>query len=851
MPRITVNDEETPFTDRDSSLLEHLRETLRHTSIKDGCAPAGHCGACTVLVDGISKPSCAITLGDVGRSSVTTHLGLTQDEQHRYAHAFLTADAAQCGFCIPGIVMRAVSYERRGLARSDDRSIKRMLGPHLCRCTGYVSVVQAIRTAWAAEGHDDDHGETVRRRIGAADMVLGAFKFVGDRFVDGMLYAAPRLADHCRARVLSIDTQAAAACDGVERVFTADDLPGAKHHGIISSDWPLFIAQGSQTAYTGDVLALVVADDVRLARAAAALIDIEYDVLEPVTDMVEASSGDALLAVEGTTSNVLSHTYYERGMPQAEASDDVRLRARFLTQRVEHAFLEPEAVLATPAPDGGLRVFSGGQGAADDQRQIAAILDIPLDRVEVVQNPTGGAFGGKEDLVVQGHAALAAWCLGRPVLYTLDRLTSMRMHTKRHPMQLDLELVAAPDGRVRSLQATILGDAGPYASVSEKVLERAAGHITGAYHFPRVVVSAKAIRTNNPMAGAFRGFGANQAQFAIEGMMDRLADAVGLGPVAIRRLNLLSPGDAFGPGQTMPASATGLSTCLEKAAARYASFSAQGFAVGIAMGIKNTGIGNGVAEVSTTYLRPDADGLIHTHHGWTEMGQGVNTVVQEVVAQLLGIDAAMVRVTAGASGVRALAGQTTASRATVMVVGSTEAACKAALDDGLHPGRVYEGEFTMPATVPADQAGPGRDIHVGFSYSAQVVAVDRATQRVAHVAAVHDVGRAVSPAMCRGQIEGAVHMGLGYALSEEFTSGSDGHPDVLSMRELGLLRPVDMPTVECDLVETPAEGLPWGIRGVGESGLIATAGAVASAWHELTGEWYFRLPLRGGRSNAN
>jgi len=527
---------------------------------------------------------------------------------------------------------------------------------------------------------------------------------------------------------------------------------------------------------------------------------------------------------------------------QALAASAHLVHEVFQTQRVEHAFLEPESTLAVPRDDGRLEVYSGGQGVWDDRRQIADVLGVPEDRVLVHLVANGGAFGGKEDCGNQAQTALAAWLLGRPVKCTFSREESLLVHPKRHPVRIEAWAGCDTDGRLTALRARLVGDSGPYASVGMKVLERAAGHAGGPYVWPSIDVEALAVRTNNPVCGAFRGFGANQAQFATEGLLDRLAGACGLDGYQIRARNLVAPGSIWGPGQVMDDGCLGVRDCLEAIRPAWDAARAAGAAVGVGVGLKNSGLGNGLVEVAKAVVRFEEDGTVEVRHCWTEMGQGVDTVALQVAADELEVDPGRIRVVVDTS--RELgAGQTTGSRGTLMGAGAVAEACRAARRDGCRPGVDYGGEHRIDWT---DALGSVEHptIHSTFGYAAQLVVLDRETGAVQRVVAAHDVGRAVNPLLCEGQVLGAVHMGLGYALSEDFPTDAEGRPTAMTLRQLDILRPKDMPPVDVILVERPQPRAPYGIKGVGEIGLVPTAGAVAAALHDRDGIWRSTLPMK-------
>ena len=845
----------TPVTVRGDHphLLAALREELDVTSPKDGCSPSGQCGCCTVMVDGKAVVSCNLGLEKVAGKSVVTLEGIAADERQRYADAFAACGGLQCGFCIPGIVMRAKSQIDKKGADLDRAGMAPHLGAHLCRCTGYVKILDAIEAVAKGKTFEPALAAGVGQsgaKYEAAELALGDRGYVDDIRVPGMLHAALHLTAHARADVTAIDTTAAAAADGVVGVFTAADIPGELRVGIIYKDWPVMIPVGGRTSYAGDVLAIVVAETRQQARAAAQLVDVAYDVLTPVTDPLAAVEPGAELAVWGTDDNVLSRSVYARGdVDVTLAASAHTIHEVFQTQRIEHAFLEPESTLAVPSGRGDdktMHVYSGGQGVWDDRDDICRMLALPTDRVTVELVSNGGAFGGKEDMSNQAHASLAAWLLDRPVKCTLSREESFRMHAKRHPIRLEYWAGCDADGKLSAIKVRANGDSGAYASVGMKVLERAAGHATGPYHVPHVDVEAVAARTNNLVCGAFRGFGANQAQFAMDGVLDRLADLVGISGWEIRKRNVIRPGMVWGPGQIMDDGAGGAEACLDAIKPAYDAALDAGKAVGLGLGLKNSGLGNGFREVSGAVVRFHGDDdRVEVRHGWTEMGQGVHTVALQVAAEELGIDPARIDVIVDTT--RQLGfGQTTGSRGTLMAAGSVQQACRAALAADCAPDVDHCGEHVVDWTSKlGDPANPNPTIHAAFGYAAQLAVVDRESGKVERVVAVHDVGKAVNPQLCAGQIEGSVHMGLGYALTEDFpTDPATGFPTFSTLRQLGILRAKDVPEIEVALVEVPQPRSPYGIKGVGEIGLVPTAPAVAAALHDLDGEWRTTLPMK-------
>ena len=825
-------------------LMAALRDELGVISPKDGCAPSGQCGCCTVLVDGRARVACQTSMERAEGAQVVTLEGFNASERDLYATTFAAHGALQCGFCTPGILVRTKALIDRKGTKLTREEASRHLGAHLCRCTGYTKILDAVESLAAGEVPVvEPRGGigTSGLRYEACDLSLGDRPFIDDMAPPGLLHGTVRLADYARADVVAIDTTAAEAVEGVERVLTAADVTGELRVGLIHQDWPVFIPEGGRTSYLGDVLALVVAVDRETARRAAGLVEVEYAPLKPFNDPVVAARSDED-AVWGLDGNVLSVSAYARGdVEEALARSAHVVDQVFQTQRVEHAFLEPESTLAVPTDD-GLHVYSGGQGVWDDRDQIARVLGIDPERITVELVSNGGAFGGKEDLSNQAQTALAAWLIGQPVRCTLSREESLLLHSKRHPIRMAYRAGCDADGRLTALWARMIGDSGPYASVGMKVLERAAGHACGPYEVPAIDVESRAVRTNNPIGGAFRGFGANQAQFAMEGVMDRLAERVGISGWEIRSRNVVEPGSVWGAGQIMDEGCRGARACLDAIRPAYDGAVADGRPAGLGLGLKNSGLGNGAVELARAIVRFREDGQVEVRHCWTEMGQGVHTVALQVAVEELGIDPARIEVIVDTT--RELgAGQTTGSRGTLMGAGSVAEACRAAVADGCRIGVDYPGEYRVDWTNSLSEGLEHPVIHSTFGYAAQLVVLDPETGAPDRVVAAHDVGRAVNPVLCEGQIEGSVHMGLGYALTEGFPTDADARPRNTTLKSLGIIRPKDMPSVEVILVEEPQPDAPYGIKGVGEIGLVPTAGAVAAALHAYDGRWRADLPM--------
>ena len=837
----------------DATLLEVLRQQCGILSLKDGCSPQGQCGCCLALIDGHPKVTCAMPARSAQGTHILTLEGVSEAERSSMARAFAVAAGVQCGFCIPGIALRS-KWLLDHNPSPNRAEIAKAIDVHLCRCTGYTKIIDAIeimardRRGETVPAPVEDGGVGARlARVGAEAMALGVRPYVADLDRPGLLHGALVLSSHARARVRRIDTALAEALPGVVRVATAADVPGKRWYGLLYDDWPGFVAVGEEVRCVGDVLAAVAARDAHTAREAAALVKVEYEVLPAVLDPVESLAPGAP-QVNPAHPNCLQTSVIRRGDADAALGASAHvISGTWQTQRIEHLYLEPEAALAECLPDGRLRLYSQGQGIFDDRRQVAAFLALPEDRVHVELVPNGGAFGGKEDMSVQSQTALLAWLTKQPVKLVLSREESIRVHPKRHPIAMHYTVGCDADGRLTAVKARMVGDSGAYASVGGKVLERAAGHACGPYRVPSVDVEAVAAYTNNPPCGAMRGFGANQAHFAMEGCVDLLAARVGLDGWEMRWRNALEVGDTFSTGQVLEKS-VGIRKTLLAVRDEYYAARAAGRAVGIGCGLKNSGIGNGVQEWGKARLVVEGDGTVSLYNGYTEMGQGLLTVLTQFAVEVTGLPARafVPKVdTTYALG----CGQTTGSRATLLggrAVVSAARKLRADLDAGRSladlAGTVYAADIVVDDTTALGADVPKVKTHTAFGYATQVCILDE-HGRVARIVAAHDVGRAVNPALCEGQIEGSVHMGLGYALTEELPC-EEGMPVTFKLRDIGVLRARDMPEVRVVLVEDLEPEGPFGAKGVGEIGLVPTAGAVAGALEAFDGVRRYRLPMK-------
>ncbi|MBF0277550.1 MAG: selenium-dependent xanthine dehydrogenase [SAR324 cluster bacterium] len=832
--------------DPEATLLHYLREEEGILSPKNGCAPQGTCGCCAVDVDSRGLLSCVIPMKKVAGKTVTTTEGLGEYRQQVFTNAFVEKGAVQCGYCTPGFVMQAEALLKRNINPSREE-VEKAINPNLCRCTGYKKIVDSI--LYAAKAFQENRGIPAmisqgkvgerQARYQAERAVMGNRPFIDDMRFEGMVYGALKWSEHPRAKVLSIQTKNAETFPGVLRVFTAKDIPGERFQGIIVPDWPLMVDIGEETRYLGDVLAGVVAESEEIAREAAQLIRVEYEVLSPLTDPHESlAKANTKIHEKG---NLLSETITKRGdFADAEKQTAYISHGVYKTQRIEQGFLEPECSIAQPWGE-GIEFFSQGQGIYEDQKQIAKLLGLTLEQTKGVFVPNGGAFGGKEDLSVQGHACLFAFLLKKTVKVLLTREESIIMHPKRHPLEMEYTLGCDQQGMLTLVKARIIGDTGAYASVGMKVLERSAGHATGAYYVPCVDVESRAVYTNNVPCGAMRGFGVNQVTFALESCIDDLCEQGNFDRWQFRYDNALTEGKATSTGQVLEAGVG-----VRKALLAVKEHFENAKYAGLACGIKNTGLGNGMPDEGTIKIVIESASKVVLHHGWTEMGQGVHTMGVQFLCENTGLSPELIEVRVETPE-KAFAGMTTGSRGT-SVLGHCIIDGAKKLKQDLETqtleelvGRVYEGHWICDWTTKLGADVEKIVTHYSYAYAAQVVVLDD-DGNVDTVYAAHDAGKIINPTLFEGQIEGSIHMGLGYALSEDLAM-KDSLFESTNLRKCGILRAKQTPKMEVIGIEVNDPNGPHGAKGVGEIGLVPTAGAVANALYQYEGKRHYQLPM--------
>ena len=909
--RLLINGEEH-VTCENKSILRYLRDDLHLTSVKDGCSE-GACGTCTVIVDDRAVKSCVLTTKLAVGHTITTIEGLSEEEREAFVYAFGTAGAVQCGFCIPGMVLAGAALIRRCPDPTSTQIAEAIRG-NVCRCTGYKRIIVGIKKAAAVLRGEEtidpsiEAGESygVGEQIFRTDVrakVLGTGQYPDDldeREFPGLTIASAVRSKYPRARVVSIDTEKARALPGVVGVLTAADVP-VNQVGHLIQDWDVMIAEGDITRCVGDAIALVVAKDRKTLERAKKLVKVEYEELEPVRNIDEAAAPDAPIIHESFNAfgnhvvlknNICQQRHVTRGDAKAAlAASAYTVTDTFVTPFTEHAFLEPECAVAAPYKN-GVKIWSTDQGAYDTRKECAHMLgwDAEPERVVVQTMFVGGGFGGKEDVSIQHLAALAAYKLNVPVKCFLTREESLAFHPKRHYMRGTFTLGCDESGHFTGMDCEINFDTGAYASLCGPVLERACTHSVGPYKYQNTDIRGYGYYTNNPPAGAFRGFGVCQSEFALESLIDVLAEKVGIDPWQIRYVNAIEPGAVLPNGQIADCS-TALKETLE--AVKDAYYAHPGRA-GIACAMKNAGVGVGLPDKGRCNIRVE-NGVAVVYAATSDIGQGCNTVFTQDVAEACGLPRRCIANGECSTENAPDSGTTSGSRQTVVTGEAVRGAAFLLRDamlayergEEVPQGQVRAGgdgktfhfedgrEYTVPAEEltpgharvaadpvaalaalegrefyyeyfePTDKLGadvPNAKSHICYGFATHVCILDDDGRAVEFYAA-HDSGRVINPIAIQGQIEGGVLMGMGYALTEDFPL-KDCVPQA-KYGELGLFRADAIPEIHAIYVERD-EQLPvaYGGKGIGEIATIPAAPAVQNAYRAFDGKLRPELPMR-------
>ena len=824
-------------TEEEKPLLRYLRDELRLTSVKDGCSE-GACGTCTILVDGKAVKACVLSTKRAAGKEIVTVEGLSEAEREAFVYAFGAVGAVQCGFCIPGMVMAGKALLDQN-PNPTEAEIKKAIRGNVCRCTGYKKIIEGIALAGAilrgeasvdpALEEGEDYGVGARAfRTDVRDKVLGRGEYCDDLYLDGMAHASAVRSQYPRARVLDIDASAALALPGVLAVLTADDVPHNKV-GHLQQDWDVMIAKGDITRCVGDAVCLVVAENEAVLKQAKELVKVDYEPLEPVRTIQEARAADAPILHPGR--NLCQQRHVTRGDARAAlAQSKYVVTQSYRTPFTEHAFLEPECAVAFPYKD-GVKVYTSDQGVYDTRKEISIMLGWEPERIVVENKLVGGGFGGKEDVSVQHLAVLAALRVNRPVKAKLTRQESINFHPKRHYMEGTFTLGCDENGIFTGLDCEIHFDTGAYASLCGPVLERACTHSVGPYCYQNTDIRGFGWYTNNPPAGAFRGFGVCQSEFALESNINLLAEKVGISPWEIRFRNAIEPGKALPNGQIADCSTALKETLL----AVKDVYEQNADHAGIACAMKNSGVGVGLPDKGRCKLAV-RNGVVELYSAASDIGQGCATVFLQMLAEATGLPLEKLRNMGANSEVAPDSGTTSGSRQTLITgeaVRMAAAELRADLDGAGGDLSALEGlEYSAEFFDPTDKLGadkPNPKSHVAYGFATHVVILD-GEGRVKEVYAAHDSGKVVNPTSIRGQIEGGVLMGLGYALTEDFPL-KDCVPQA-KFGTLGLMRADQIPDIHAIYVEKE-ELLPfaYGAKGIGEIATIPTAPAVQGAYY--------------------
>lgn len=892
------------------TLLRFLRDDLRMTGTKNGCS-TGHCGACTVIMNGKAVRSCITRMSRVNGAVIETIENLEQNGiLHPIQQAFIDTGATQCGFCTPGMIMSSKALlSENPLPSAEEIKTHLTKNKNTCRCTGYIKIIEAIQLAASRmkSGESQKKSYTGKEIIHsqkfetARENVTAKTLYGNDMFFENMVHGRILWSAHPHAKILSIDTSEAEALPGVAAVVTAKDIPGKNQCGLIIRDQPAIAAD--RVRYIGDSLAAVFAETVEIADDALGKIKVEYEVLPAIFSPEDAARPDAPKLHE--KGNLLHRAVIERGdVNTAFEACEAIVEEDYSTPAIEHGFMEPESGIGLINEDGVIEIRIGSQTVFDDRTQLSEILAIPEEKIRVIQNPIGGAFGGKEDMILQQFLALGAIKTKRPVKMVLTREESLRVHVKRHPARMHFKTGADASGHVLALEAKIVLDTGIYCSLGMDVLENTVVFGAGPYYVPNLKILGEAWYTNNVPSGAMRGFGVNQIAFALEQNMDAMAEKLNLNPFQFRLINGLDVGLPSASDHVMTPGVVSIKETIQAAWDAFKKVQipepspGKKIGVGVASAVKNIGYGHGIPESAGAIVELNTEGDILIRHSQHEYGQGARVGLMKLAINELQVPSERIAIYGPDTALTPPTGPTTASRQTYLTGKALVIACQALNDEvksraadhlGVPPEKlkiqgnkvidpesgaevelktlgnkfVVEKTYIPQQTVQMHEVGHPSEFgsasfrsmvtHYCYAYNTQVaiVEVDEATGEVnvLKVISANDVGKALNYDAIVGQIQGGVMMGLGFALSEHFLV-ENGINLTNTLGKCRLPSAAMAPEIIPVIVEVPHPDGPEGVKGFAEAPSLATAPAILNAIHNAVGIRIMELPADRERVKA-
>ena len=902
---LTINGKQlSPALPPDMPLLRYLRDELRLTGAKNGCG-TNHCGACTVLVNGKATKSCLLPVGRLRDADITTIEGLSEPGVlHPIQAAFLAAGAVQCGFCTPGMILTAKALLDTH-PDPTDKQIRQALKGNICRCTGYIKIIEAVKLGARWLRHPAEiqlalsggYGQSVTDLDGAAK-VQGTLAFADDLYLPDMLDAKVLWSQYPHALIKQVDTAAAEQVFGVVRVLTAEDVPGHNGFGPLKQDQP--VLSGERVLFVGDAVAVVLAETESAASQARDLIQVEY---EPLPGVFSAADGLRESAPHlHPDGNVCKHLVHKVGDPKAGfAASHLIVEGRFETPFAEHAYLEPESGLAYWHGD-VLTLEVPTQFPFELRGQLAKTLAVPEETIRVQTTPLGGSFGSKIDATVEPLIALGTYLTRKPVKLTLTREESLKRSVKRHPYSMDYRVGLDREGKILAVDAKLLSDTAAYTNLGPRVIDQACIFSCGPYEVPNLRVEGWAVYTNNVNASAFRGFGINQVAVAIESLLDEAARKLGIDPFELRYRNALKEDSRTAAGEILRRSVairetiTAAREALQEELPAIKKMVTPGkrLGIGVASAFKNVGAGKGKIDDAGAIFTLLPGGKVQLRASAVDMGQGIRTTLAQIAREVLPLSEDGLQLVTGDTTLTPKHGGAVAERQTLISGNAVLEAAKSfkvellraaamildaptdeieMFSDGVvhlktenhlslaqlerelcDRGEQVVTEFTYvapPTLALADVEGSAKVSpeqyrnYPAYAYTTQVAAVEvdpnSGEVRVLRVLAAHDVGRAINPQKIEGQIEGSCLMAQGYALYEDYPM-FEGRPKVRSYGDLRVPTVADAPSVRTVIIEKPDPTGPLGAKGISEVATVPLTPAILNAIFDAVGVRIRRLP---------